>query len=58
MSTMNKKPSGSNHLITLWAPKSLVAAIDAHAKHKDTDRSKWIREAMREKAMREKAIKP
>jgi metal-responsive CopG/Arc/MetJ family transcriptional regulator len=55
MSTKDKnQPS---HLITLWAPSSLVAAIDAHAKRKDTDRSKWIREAMREKAARERATK-
>lgn len=56
MSTTDKKQTTARHLITLWAPKPLVAAIDAHANRKDTDRSKWIREAMREKAMREGAI--
>jgi metal-responsive CopG/Arc/MetJ family transcriptional regulator len=40
-------------LISLWVPGPLVHTVDTTAKANDTDRSKWIREAMREKAARD-----
>lgn len=47
-------PAGSGStLITLWVPNPYVPVIKSAVKRKDTDRSKWIREAMREKAERE-----
>ncbi|WP_193214954.1 ribbon-helix-helix protein, CopG family [Luteolibacter marinus] len=42
-----------SHLVTVWVPIPVVAGIDAAVKRRDTDRSKWIREAIREKAERE-----
>lgn len=42
-----KEPS---HLVTVWVPKNLVQVVDQQAAKTDIDRSKWIREAMREKA--------
>lgn len=57
MSTKAKNKPAPDHMITLWAPRPLVEAVDAHTRRKDTDRSKWIREAMREKAQREGILK-
>lgn len=49
--SQSTKPA--SHLVTLWVPIPLVEVIAKAAKRKDTDRSKWIREAMREKAQRD-----
>jgi metal-responsive CopG/Arc/MetJ family transcriptional regulator len=54
------KPRGAvtqsgSHLVTVWVPLPVVAAIDRAVEALDTDRSKWIREAMREKAARDGA---
>lgn len=57
MPNSNKRPGAvtteNSRLITLWIPHPIVAAVDAAVTAKDTDRSKWIREAIREKAARE-----
>ena len=49
------RPSASagRKLVAFRVPKALAAVVDKAAKRKDTDRSKWIREAMREKVLRE-----
>ena len=60
MANKNKaaKPRGAvtkneSHMVTVWVPKPVVAAVNTAVRLRDTDRSKWIREAMREKAARE-----
>ncbi len=56
MSKQPTKPPQSHrsHLVTLWVPKPLAEAITTAAAQQDTDRSKWIRDAMREKARRQR----
>lgn len=49
-SKLTKPAKTPSHLVTVWVPKSHVSRIDADAANKDIDRSKWIREAIREKA--------
>ena len=39
-------------LINVWMPESLVRDIDHSAEHSDTDRSKYIRAAVRERLAR------
>lgn len=41
------------HVITFLAPIPMVDAMATAVKRRDTDRSKWLREAIREKAARE-----
>lgn len=40
-------------LVTLWVPKTLVPALDQGVRALDSDRSKFIRAAIREKLERE-----
>ena len=42
-----------SHPVTVWVPLSVVAEVDAAVRRQHTDRSKWIREAIREKAERD-----
>lgn len=44
-------------LITLWVPKTLVPALDEGVRLEDSDRSKFIRAAIREKLQRAGAWK-
>jgi metal-responsive CopG/Arc/MetJ family transcriptional regulator len=39
-------------LVALWIPKPLAAALDRGVKIEDSDRSKFIRNAVREKLQR------
>ena len=39
-------------LVTLWVPKTLVPALDEGVRIEDSDRSKFIRAAIREKLQR------
>lgn len=41
-----------SRLITLWCPINLMPLLDAAVMATDTDRSKFIRSAIREKAAR------
>lgn len=34
-------------LVALWLPREMVAELDVRVSEEDTDRSKWIRNAMR-----------
>jgi metal-responsive CopG/Arc/MetJ family transcriptional regulator len=34
-------------LVALWVPRPLLAAIDVEVEAQDSDRSKWIRRAIR-----------
>ena len=45
-----KPPKPKRRLVTLWIPTTHVDVIDKVAASQDSDRSKWIREAIREKA--------
>ncbi len=57
----SSKPRGAvsnnedSHLVSVWVPNTWVEKIQRAVKSRDTDRSKWIREAIREKAAREGA---
>jgi metal-responsive CopG/Arc/MetJ family transcriptional regulator len=42
-----------SEFIGLWIPKPLVSLIDHGVRKLDTDRSKFIRQAVREKVSRE-----
>lgn len=50
------------HMITLWVPKTLVPQLDEGVRLEDSDRSKFIRSAIREKLTRagvwRKDVKP
>jgi len=46
------KRAGSK-LLSVWVPKDLVPLLDEGVRRSDTDRSKFIRNAIREKLMRE-----
>jgi hypothetical protein len=39
-------------LVNVWFPIPLLAALDLGVKHEDSDRAKFIRNAVREKAKR------
>jgi len=45
-----KKPGGK--LLTVWVSKSLLPSLDEGVKKEDSDRSKFIRNAIREKLAR------
>ena len=40
-------------LVALWVPKPLAAALDRGVQSEDSDRSKFIRNALREKLARQ-----
>lgn len=40
-------------MVALWVPKPLVTALDKGVRKMDSDRSKFIRAALREKLQRE-----
>ena len=44
--------TADSEMISLWIPKSLLAAIDAAVNHEDSDRSKFIRRAIRKHVSR------
>lgn len=41
-----------SEMVTLWMPKELVRALDLEVQRSDSDRSKLIRHAVREKLSR------
>lgn len=43
----------SSEMVALWIPRSLVCALDRGVKKLDSDRSKFIRAALREKINRD-----
>ena len=43
---INKK---RDHLVAFWVPENVLPLIDAEVLRRDSDRSKFIREAIREK---------
>ena len=45
-----KKPKGK--LLSVWVPEKLMPGLDQGAKKEDSDRSKFIRNAIREKLAR------
>ena len=49
-----KGNSSGVQLVALWIPRLLVAALDQGVRKTDSDRSKFIRQAIREKISREK----
>jgi metal-responsive CopG/Arc/MetJ family transcriptional regulator len=50
---------GDSTLLTVWVPKPLVAALDFLVNQEDTDRSKLIRSALRERIERDRcAVAP
>jgi metal-responsive CopG/Arc/MetJ family transcriptional regulator len=46
-----KKPKGK--LLAVWVPKGLLPRLDQGARQEDSDRSKFIRNAIREKLARQ-----
>lgn len=42
----------SSRLVAFWVPNDLAASLDEALEDRDTDRSKFIREAIREKIQR------
>ena len=48
-----KKKNSENLLIALWIPRALIVALDKGVQKTDSDRSKFIRSALREKLARE-----
>ena len=46
-----KRPESK--LLSVWVPKSLVPLLDEGVRREDTDRSKFIRNAIREKLARD-----
>ena len=48
--SLNKE---SSEMVALWIPKPLVVALDKGVRRLDSDRSKFIRAALREKIERE-----
>jgi len=49
----SNRKTDSSRMVTLWVPHNLAQAVEAAIAKRETDRSKWIREAMRDKAARE-----
>ena len=45
-----KKPKGK--LLAVWVPKGLLPRLDQGARKEDSDRSKFVRNAIREKLAR------
>jgi metal-responsive CopG/Arc/MetJ family transcriptional regulator len=52
MKRESRKNSKSG-LVALWVPHSLLAALDRGVRREDSDRSKFIRSALREKITRQ-----
>jgi metal-responsive CopG/Arc/MetJ family transcriptional regulator len=50
-----KKPKG--RLLSVWIPKALLPGLDQAVKKEDSDRSKYIRNAIREKLVRHGVIR-
>ncbi len=48
-----KKPKGK--LLAVWVPKGLLPRLDQVARKEDSDRSKFVRNAIREKLARQRA---
>jgi len=48
----------NSKLVNVWVPKSILPAINQAAVKGDTDRSKYIRQAIREKLDREGIVIP
>jgi len=46
-----KKPKGK--LLAVWVPRELLPRLDQGARKEDSDRSKFIRNAIREKLARQ-----
>jgi metal-responsive CopG/Arc/MetJ family transcriptional regulator len=46
-----KKPKGK--LLAVWVPKGLLPRLDQGARKEDSDRSKFVRNAIREKLARQ-----
>jgi metal-responsive CopG/Arc/MetJ family transcriptional regulator len=46
-----KKPKG--RLLAVWVPKGLLPRLDRGARKEDSDRSKFVRNAIREKLVRQ-----
>ena len=49
-----KKPK--NKLMTVWVPKMLLPHLDRGVKKEDSDRSKFVRNAIREKLSRHGSV--
>lgn len=52
MKQRSAKRAGSK-LLSVWVPKNLVPFLDEGVRREDTDRSKFIRNAIREKLARD-----
>lgn len=48
-----KSKRSQSEMVALWIPKPMVAALDNGVRKLDSDRSKFIRAALREKLVRE-----
>jgi metal-responsive CopG/Arc/MetJ family transcriptional regulator len=48
-----KKPKGK--LLAVWVPRGLLPRLDQGARKEDSDRSKFVRNAIREKLARQGA---
>ena len=46
-----KKPKGK--LLAVWVPRELLPRLDQGARKEDSDRSKFVRDAIREKLARQ-----
>lgn len=51
-----KTTKANSRLMNLLVPKGLLAVVDSAADSKDTDRAKWVRDAIREKLEREGSV--
>jgi len=51
---LGKKVKGK--LLAVWVPESLLSRLDEGAKREDSDRSKFVRNAIREKLARHSAL--
>lgn len=50
-------PKAGAKLVNLWFPKDLIPLLDEAVAHEDSDRSKFIRNAVRDRIDRVKASK-
>jgi len=48
-----RRKKASNKLLTVWIPDELLPLLDKGVQQEDSDRSKFIRSAIREKLSRE-----
>lgn len=48
-SAASRRSSGARHIITFWAPRDFLASLDEAVRLEDSDRSKFIRRALRER---------